>query len=340
MKCPEPGLYSGVPFDEYCQWEAMNASTLCGAILGDGTVSFKHFKARLDGRIPRKNTKALADGRAIHSRLLEPKEFAKTYRISGSCVNLIKSGERAGQPCGCPGIAKGDAGWQCGKHWRGLKEDLPENVISAKMGAKLDRMVEEIRNHGVINLFRHSGGVEVSLVWDQEVMIPPRTDFERTRDFGVPIYDGGDTVRMKGRIDKLIMDSDKIPPSIVDLKKTARERHTNYKFGKAISDYKYDVKAAAYLSGLKSLTGKTVNFIWAAIEDDEPYDCNVIMADNETRAIGDYKFQRLLREYCKSMSSGNWTGVNDDISEGGLNEWAKRQHRRAMVKEQLRWDSP
>ena len=44
MNQPEPGIYYDIPFDQYCDWQALNISTLL-----HGRRSMLHLKAAMDG---------------------------------------------------------------------------------------------------------------------------------------------------------------------------------------------------------------------------------------------------------------------------------------------------
>jgi len=68
MTTPEPGVYPDVPFGEYCQWDAVNNSSL-GPLL----KSPAHYRAAQTA--PRKDTEAFRLGRLVHQTLLEPENL-------------------------------------------------------------------------------------------------------------------------------------------------------------------------------------------------------------------------------------------------------------------------
>jgi len=311
---PEPGLYPDVPYPEYAAWPCMRASLLTGAILDDGSVSMKHLKAHLDGRL-RKDSKALQVGRMIHTRLLEPDEFWNRYRMVGECQTLIGSGRRKGQPCGRRGVGVFNDTWYCGIHVTPiLAAEMPDNAIDTAQVEVLEEMIQEIGKHPVIRLFKIQGGVELSFVWNQPVKY---------------IVDGKEketTVLMKGRVDKDIADPRGIPPTVADLKKTRVGHHGDWAFEKAVKKYHYDIPAALYVDGLEILTGVRREFVWVVIEDGWPHDVNVIRADPATLEIGRGEYQKLLSLYAACRETDRWPGVHDDVHWGGLSEWAKKQH--------------
>lgn len=67
-----PGTYEGVPFAEYCEWDAVNISKLSPI-----ATSPKHFHAQ-----PTKlDTESLVIGRAAHSATFELNRFALNYTV-------------------------------------------------------------------------------------------------------------------------------------------------------------------------------------------------------------------------------------------------------------------
>jgi len=65
-----PGLYQGVPFDEYLHWPLMSQS-----VLKQGRLSMAHLKAAFDGIREVTATDAMMQGTALHTAFLEPERF-------------------------------------------------------------------------------------------------------------------------------------------------------------------------------------------------------------------------------------------------------------------------
>lgn len=86
MEPPKPGLYPGVPFDEYTRWNAVNHSTL------------RHFDktpahARWHMLHPEPSSKYQELGHAIHAALLEPARFEVEYVVAPDVDRRTKVGK-------------------------------------------------------------------------------------------------------------------------------------------------------------------------------------------------------------------------------------------------------
>jgi exodeoxyribonuclease VIII len=312
----EPGIYTDVPFDDYLQWDCVDGTLLCRALQEGGAVSMKHLHGYITGRIKQPESKDLAFGSAMHTRLLEPDKFGARHPIAGQCQAVLKSGNRTGQPCQYQAVAKDEHGsWLCKVH-APEGSITPPGTITSVQAAKVEELAKEIRNHKVVRLFRASGGVETSFVWDQDVTYWIKGEEHTTK------------VRMKGRVDKDIPKPlGKVPPLIVDLKKVQVGQHTDEAFGRSIEKYHYDVKAAIYVDGLESLDGVRRQFVWLAVEDSWPFDVHPIQADDETLDIGRFRYNELLTAYAAAHHVGYWPGISSNIHRGGLPEWVRRRYR-------------
>lgn len=67
-----PGIYTGVPFQDYLDRQAMNQSTLKHAL-----DSSEHLRRAMDEK--GETTEAMATGTALHTLALEPERFAREY---------------------------------------------------------------------------------------------------------------------------------------------------------------------------------------------------------------------------------------------------------------------
>jgi len=309
---PQPGVYHAVPFDEYLGWPHLSNSVLSKALLDDGTISMRHLKAYLDGKIEEPASKDMDFGRAMHTRLLEPAAFAGRHPIAGQCQETLKSGKNKGQPCTYQGIEQFDGHWYCGTHAPDGAE-RPPGTITALQAEAIENLAAEIQQHPAVKLLKAQGGIEISFVWDQPV------------SYVVNGQERHAVIRMKGRVDKDIPQPKSIPPCCVDLKKVQRGKHTDLSFGRSIADRHYDTQAAIYVDGLKAVDGIERQFVWVAIEDSWPHDLNCIQADVETINTGRAKYTKLLSLYAAATDTGLWPGAYPTIHRGGLPWWAKKQ---------------
>jgi hypothetical protein len=292
---PEPGIYEGVPFAEYREWEAMNASTLVY-----GLQSMRHLHAALHGLMG-KDSPALRFGRAMHSRLLEPDLYAAEWPVAGPCSQFVGSGRRKNKPCGRPGRYASPDGhlWVCGQHkLDGYAE--PADYVTAEEHARIERIRRHAMEHAEIRHLRRFPGSETSLVFDL---------------LGV---------RCKARLDKLVRtDAGAV---IVDLKKVAAGRLTERAWQRSVRDYAYHFKAAFYLDGLKALTGDEATFSWVVLEDGEPFDVALFYADPFTLDAGRQDYVRVLDGFKRATESGVWPGAFPEPIECGLSQFDLREY--------------
>lgn len=75
VDAPPPGLYPGLPYDEYARWAAMNHSNL--KFFGTTPYHGRYHMVRPD----HEETKAQATGHNTHVAVLEPERFAKEYAV-------------------------------------------------------------------------------------------------------------------------------------------------------------------------------------------------------------------------------------------------------------------
>lgn len=285
-------LVESVSYPEYESWPAMRCSTLTW-----GLLSMEHLKAAQDGRL-KKTSAALSLGKAIHTRLLEPRRYKDDYVVAQPCEILLKTGKRAGEACCARAAGLTAMGqWACSKH--GAVDELPEEVVTEDEAARLEAIYNRVCQHDVIHLFRQHGGCEVCVKWEYG---------------GLPL---------KCRLDKLILEGS-CPPTIVDIKKVAVGRGGDERFSYAVRDYHYDVQAAYYVDAVEQATGARCVFIWVIVEDDYPHSVNVIQCDPATLDIGRGKYQQLLSQYKLCLESDRWPGYSDRVHFGGLPEYLKR----------------
>ena len=85
--CPEPGIYPGVSFPDYCAWQAVNNSLLW-------TLKTRSpFHAKWGRENPSKDTPAKLFGHALHTWILEPTLFYGAYAIRPDCDKRTKAGK-------------------------------------------------------------------------------------------------------------------------------------------------------------------------------------------------------------------------------------------------------
>ena len=292
------GVHYGMDFLAYQCIPHLNASTLVWA-----DVSMQHLKAAIDGRLVRKDTPALALGRAIHVKLMEPHAFDEQYKVASPCAAILKSGRRRGSLCGCNAsyLSESSGEWFCGSHMDGDCYE-PENMISSEDAAMIDALCQSVIEHDVIHLLRSHGGVEATTIAEL------------------------DGVMMKTRQDKYIPQGT-CPATIIDIKTVEVGGGTDVEFSRAIERYSYDQKAAIYCDAIHAVEGVMPKFIWVVVEKGVPYSVNVIMADRDTIAIGRHRYRSSLAKYKACLASGVWPGYASDIHLGGHGKYVRSQYR-------------
>lgn len=295
-RCPKPGMYRDVPFEEYLQWPATTREVL--RLCHD--VTPKHARAYLDGELPDSDSKDRKFGRAEHCRLLEPDEFTGRFLVASSCITPLVSGKRKGQPCGNAGKYIQGGVWFCGQH-RPEGADEPRDYISEDQALAIERVRVAVFAHKVVRLLRTFGGCEISLVWERD---------------GLPC---------KARVDKLIHKAE-CPDTIIDLKKIQPKAGTDFALRKAIREYRYDVQAYWYTDGAHRLTGDTFRFAWVFTEDGPPFDVRPVWASGAMLEVGRCKVNAAWRTYLHSVQTGDWPGYCDDIEQLDPDEWEMKRY--------------
>jgi exodeoxyribonuclease VIII len=287
--CPDIGIYHDIPFEDYAAWRAINSG-----VVKWGQISPKHMHAAFNGLLKSDDTRSMKLGRAIHAMLLEPETFAQRFIVAGPCEAVLKSGERKGLPCGRQASMLGvDDQWYCGTHaieergWTG-------DIITADEKARCDAVNEAIKSHWAVKLIRRKGWSEVSLRWERS---------------GLP---------MKGRLDRYAVGT---RPVILDVKKCRVGYGTIEKCEYAIRDYAYHVQAAMYVDGTEQLTGVRPEFIWIFVEDNQPFDVQILPASEETLKVGWHIARTTIDRYARAVADNELYGyirIPENIKPGGL----------------------
>ena len=275
--CPEVGIYHDIPYESYAKWKAVNSG-----VVKWGGVSPKHFQAALDGRLKSEDTLARKLGRAIHCMLLEPEAFDERFTAAGACEAILKSGDNKGQQCGvkasCVGI---DGSWYCGKHQPRETQDTVE-IISRDEYQRCLAIRDAVRDHPAIGLLRRSGWSEASMVWE---------------------YGG---MKLKGRPDRLSVSGAR--PAIIDVKKCRVGFGTTDECEKAALNYGYHVQAAMYVDGVKATSNVDCEFIWLFVEDNEPFDIQIIPASDQVLTAGRHRYRSAIQQYKTAVKKANVHG--------------------------------
>ena len=143
IDAPKPGIYPGVPFDVYKEWDAVNNSLLTVI----DTKSPAHAKEYRDN--PREQTQAMREGEIFHTMVLEPDLFNDRYAISPVFNKRTKQG-------------KADY-----EQWLtdiGDKKEVSQDEVDLAKN-----LLEGIRRHSGAKTYLDEGVAEVCIVWIDKI---------------------------------------------------------------------------------------------------------------------------------------------------------------------------
>jgi hypothetical protein len=247
---------------------------------------------------PPEPSAAMELGTAFHAALLEPDVFAAKYavieeaKLAGALVSLddykaaaatlgITVGKMRKDELRAAIQAQNDPRF---KFREDVMADLygGKSILSAGDMSAVRAMAASLMAHrGAAGLLA-KGMAEMSGFWvDQETGI-----------------------MCKFRPDWIAQDAEGRYIGMVDAKK-ARSASKDA-FQRAITNFGYDVQAAFYTDGMKALTGRTVPFYFAPVEDAAPYAAAVYKASDEMIAHGRAKYRAALQLLKWCRENGSW----------------------------------
>lgn len=301
IPCPEPGVYRGIPAEEYHAWDAVSNSAL-GLMAGDGTPA--HARYLLDN--PKPACEGMTRGDALHLALLEPTELHSRYAVATPCTAPVASGERQGLPCGNTGKALVGGEWRCGTHARGRQSEesrlvLPEQLYSDVVG--MHRSVWSLPE--AVGLLRGTQEREVSLVFDWTLS-------DRRE------------VRCKCRVDVPLWDV-----VFADFKSTTRA--SDAAFAKSIAEYGYYRQAAFYREAARALGLAVPEFLFFPVENTPPYLARVVEVDPRDVELGRLEAERLLGVWHTCTTTDTWPGYPAGARTISLPEWKRAALQREIA---------
>jgi hypothetical protein len=143
-----PGVYRGVPFDEYFAWPNVSKHQLDSL-----ARSPAHYRAALEQ--PRKRIPHMIFGAAVHAAVLEPDKFPERYTQAPEIDKRTKLGREAHEAAAAGG----------------------RELLKIEELVAMNEMVNAISSHpyASILLNRDDGEAEVSIAWvDEETGVPCR----------------------------------------------------------------------------------------------------------------------------------------------------------------------
>lgn len=305
MTAIEPGIYPFLSFEDYLAIDAASNSGL--SLLARSPAHYLASRSE-----PPKSTQALEIGRAVHTAVLEPDEFAMRFCVAQRCDSLVASGKNAGKQCENDGIKFSNGAWFCGVHGKGLGSDESRIVISGDNHRICLGIRDSVHAHKSASvLLTSNGGTELSVVWNQE--------------YGTSPTDDPDPVRAKARFDKHAPDF----AAIADVKSC--EDASRFTFERSIFKYGYHRQGALYLDAAGAVDLAASHYVIVACEKTPPFAVAVYRLDESAISAGREQLRPLLRRYAECVESGVWPAYSDEVQDVSLPTYAWGQ-----IDEQLR----
>lgn len=278
LPCPAPGVYPGTPMLDYHRWSAASNSRLTKLLRSPA-----HLKAYLDE--PDDDTNALIMGRACHSAILEPDDFAKRYGRSSGADRRTKDGKQEWDDL----LAKFGVGYV-------LKSDDYDGAL---------KMRDAVQSHASASkLLAGDGDVEFSVVWDVET------------EPGL-----GEGVRCKARLDKI---SPAIAGGVVVDVKTTKDASPRA-FERSIFEYGYARQAAMYIDAARAAGYDAEHFVIVAIEKESPWAVAVYRLTEGAIEAGREQVNALLKTYAMCEALQSWPAYGEDVKDISIPVYAWSQ---------------
>lgn len=139
----EPGLYKEIPFDEYAEWDAVNATILNGL---SRTPAHVRYELLHGGKEP---TPSLDLGWLVHLAVLEPERFEAEVVVPPKVDRRTKVGKA---------------------EWAKFQAEHGDAIlVDADTYAKVNAMAVSVFQHETAaEFFQRPGQTEISIVWDDK----------------------------------------------------------------------------------------------------------------------------------------------------------------------------
>jgi len=259
--CPPDGIYSDVPFEDYCEWDAINHSKLCR--IDKSPLNCQHAKDF--GASP-----AIRLGSLVHTGQLEPEELDKRYCVMPSYHLHPENVTGAGKPSTSNAT---EYVKQCKLDFQSVAVALGKTVVSqSEFDSLHDAMSAISKCKPAVDLL-NGATTELSIVWT----------------------DADTDLTCKARIDI------HTPYAIGDLKTSRDDKDwpLPMSFEHSLWQYNYYTQAAYYRHGWEVLTGECLPFWFVVVGTTPPMQCVAAPVGEVTLAVGYNKNKERLAVYAK-----------------------------------------
>jgi len=278
----ETGIFE-LSWEEYDRIKALNCSTLLW-----GHVSMLHLKWALEGRLRREDTLALAFGRALHMKLLEPDRFDSLYCVMPEFGDQRNTGNKERK-----------VAW--------MSENAGKEFLERLDAAAIANAVIAVKKHPAEWLRKFPGKFEVAAVAD---LIGERCKGRLDKWIEKP---------------STIVDIKKVgAPDSPSQRSGSARSFANRIPGS--SGYGYGMQAAMYVDLIKKLTGENSRYYWIVVEDAPPFAVGVYQASAELLDAGRNEYGNLLSRLKMAREDDKWPGYTEEAEELYGPEWWHRQY--------------
>ena len=276
LTAPEPGVYRGIPSEQYHQFDAVSASTLKQAGLNRFERCWSKVRFYLDEKLDLP-TYAMYFGSAVHAALLESDtsaivEVEKFKNPDTGRDNKIGPVTPPKTLIACQNAHPGQMIVGLGDLER-IETMVAKAECHPRVGELLDLQSER----------------ELTLIWDDDLT----------------------GLRCKGRLDWWIPPGKEYRGILVDYKTTAAV--TQRRFEGVVMDMGYYVSLSLYRRGIVALgldSDPAIRIV--SQEANAPHDVRLWFMDEWLEKIGDRQVTELLEGYAGCAESGHWPGFRTE----------------------------
>lgn len=290
---PKPGVYLGIPDAHYRAWDAVSQTGL-------KTLLRSPAKFRWEQQHPRRRTPAMLLGSLMDCLCLEPDAFGEYFEIvtGKTWPNAVCAECGASPKAPCMG-KKGEAISKCHSGRSALHVDDPGARPLIDLGTLADAraIADAVLSHPTAGRLVATTQHQVSIVWQ----------------------DAETELFCKGRIDCL--DPKRY---IADLKKTSQGGAHPDNWPREVLRWGLDVQASFYTDGYEQLTGVRLPWVWAAVEEEAPFDLGVYQAADAWIWRGRELYRQALRTYRHCLDTDTWGGYDEEPVMCNPPAWASR----------------
>ncbi|MCA9280219.1 MAG: PD-(D/E)XK nuclease-like domain-containing protein [Phycisphaeraceae bacterium] len=310
-EAPEPGIYR-MDFPTYKAIEgAVNANAIKQGVPENGTP--RHMHADLNHAMEKRDTDALRNGRRLHTLVLEP-ELAERWVSMPQAPKSTKDGlakwvdaieqlvgehitelhEVVGTP---PSAFRDLQGWVSNAYETALRI-TGSDIVPEEQRAMLDEQAKALRTHELCGRYLAADGLsEVTVIWDKTMKV---------RDYTTPNGFVEKTLRMKARLDRLVMHAGKVYS--IDIKTAANGGLAA--FTSAACNNGYDIAAAHYREAVGFITGqhKSEPRLLVCENRNGLYTASVKVFGDRWLDAADARRMQVLRLYASCLHIGKMPG--------------------------------